>query len=231
MQPKIAFCTRCGGMEMGLNRHFVAHKFYCKQWIHKSSRLAGIAVVAVMLFGFPKPGASGSVPALPQQEVAVVAAVPAIEAELNSMKTFLKLHQVSETNRERLAESIVTSARKHGLNPRLLASIVVVESRGNPFAISGQDAVGIMQIHLPTWGATADRENINLLKIEDNIDFGARILKDYVQRFGVSEGIRRYNGFIPGDPEWEKSSQEYLDRVQQVYNFKQAPVLQASLTK
>jgi soluble lytic murein transglycosylase-like protein len=219
-------------MEMGWNKHYVAHKLYCKGWLHKSSRLAGVAVVAVMMFGFPKPGASvGSVPAQPRQEVADVPVVPAVDAELPSMIAFLKLHQVNEANRERLADSIVASARKHGLNPRLLASIVVVESRGNPFAISGQDAVGIMQIHLPTWGNTADRENINLLKIEDNIDFGARILKDYVQRFGVSEGIRRYNGFIPGEPTWEKSSQEYLDRVQQVYNFKQAPVLQASLTK
>jgi soluble lytic murein transglycosylase-like protein len=108
---------------------------------------------------------------------------------------------------------------------------MIVESRGNPFAISGQDAVGIMQIHLPTWGNTADRENINLLKIEDNIDFGARILKDYIRRFGDSEGIRRYNGFIPGEPTWEKSSQEYLDKVQQVYDFQPAPVLQASLLK
>ena len=231
MQPKIAFCLRCGGMEMGWNKRFVAHKLYCKGWIHKSSRVAGLAVVVMMVFGFPKPGASGSVPALPHQELTDISAVPAVDAEIPSMNAFLKLHQVSESNRERLAESIVTSARKHGLNPRLLASIVVVESRGNPFAISGQDAVGIMQIHLPTWGNTADRENINLLKIEDNIDFGARILKDYVQRFGVSEGIRRYNGFIPGEPTWEKSSQEYLDRVQQVYNFKQAPVLQASITK
>jgi soluble lytic murein transglycosylase-like protein len=219
-------------MEMGWNRHFVAHKFYCKRWIHNSSRLAGVAVVAVMLFGFPKPGASGSVPAFPRQEVVAEMSGPMIEAEITSMNAFLKLHQVNETNRPRLAESIVNSARKHGLNPRLLASIVVVESRGNPFAISGQDAVGIMQIHLPTWGLTADRENINLLKIEDNIDFGARILKDYVQRFGVSEGIRRYNGFIPGEPDWEKSSQEYLDRVQQVYSFKQqSTVLQASLSK
>jgi soluble lytic murein transglycosylase-like protein len=219
-------------MEMGWNKRFMAHKLQCKGWLHKSSRVAGVAIVALMVFGFPKPGASvGSVPALPHQEVTIVPAVPPVDVELGSMNTFLKLHQVSETNRERLAESIVTSARKHGLNPRLLASIVVVESRGNPFAISGQDAVGIMQIHLPTWGSTADRENINLLKIEDNIDFGARILKDYVQRFGVSEGIRRYNGFIPGEPTWEKSSQDYLDRVQQVYNFQQAPVLQASLTK
>ena len=231
MQPKIAFCLRCGGMEMGWNKRFVAHKLYCKGWIHKSSRLAGVAVVVMMVFGFPKPGASGSVPAFPHQEVAAIPAVSAINAEIPSMNAFLKLHQVNDTNRERLAQSIVTSARKHGLNPRLLASIVIVESRGNPFAISGQDAVGIMQIHLPTWGNTADRENINLLKIEDNIDFGARILKDYVQRFGVSEGIRRYNGFIPGEPTWEKSSQEYLDKVQQVYNFQQAPVLQASVMK
>jgi soluble lytic murein transglycosylase-like protein len=232
MQPKIAFCLRCGGMEMGWNKRFVAHKLYCKGWLHKSARLAGLAVVAVMVFGFPKPGASvGSVPALPHQEVAAVTAVQAVDAELPSMNAFLKLHQVNEANRERLAQSIVSSARKHGLNPRLLASIIVVESRGNPFAISGQDAVGIMQIHLPTWGSMADRENINLLKIEDNIDFGARIPKDYVQRFGVPEGIRRYNGLIPGEPSWEKSSQEYLDRVQQVYNFKQAPVLQASVTQ
>ena len=88
-----------------------------------------------------------------------------------------------------------------------------------------------MQIHLPTWGETADRENINLLKIEDNVDFGARILKDYVRRFGVEEGIRRYNGYIPGEPTWEQSSQVYLDKVQAVYRSEQPATLQASLIR
>src|SRR5213075_635737 len=95
MQPKIAFCIRCGGMEVGWNNRFVAHKLYCKGWLHKSSRLAGIAVVAVMIFGFPKPGASvGSVPALTHQEVADVPAVPVVDDGLLSMNAFLKLHQV-----------------------------------------------------------------------------------------------------------------------------------------
>ena len=233
MQPKIVFCVRCRGMKVGWNKRYTLHCLFCKGWLYRPSRLGGAVVVAALVLGFPKPGASvSSVPvAIQPNGLADAPAVPAVDAGLRSMNAFLKLHKVSETNRERLAESIVLSARKHGLNPRLLASIVIVESRGNPFAISGQDAVGIMQIHLPTWGDTADRENINLLKIEDNIDFGARILKDYVQRFGVSEGIRRYNGFIPGEPTWEKSSQEYLDKVQQVYNFQQAPVLQASVIK
>jgi soluble lytic murein transglycosylase-like protein len=108
---------------------------------------------------------------------------------------------------------------------------MIVESRGNPFAISGQDAVGIMQIHLPTWGETADRENINLFKIEDNVDFGARILKDYVRRFGVDEAIRRYNGYIPGEPAWEQSSQMYLEKVHAVYGTPKPVTLQASLVQ
>ena len=96
---------------------------------------------------------------------------------------------------------------------------MIVESRGDQFAVSGKDAVGLMQIHLPTWGETVDRENINLFKIEDNIDFGARILKDYVRRFGIWEGVKRYNGFIPGDPIWEESAATYLAKVQEVYEF------------
>jgi soluble lytic murein transglycosylase-like protein len=146
---------------------------------------------------------------------------PAVEtaAKIRSVDSFLKRHGVADPRRARLAESIVASARKHDLNPRLIASIVIVESRGNPFAISGQDAVGVMQIHLPTWGNTAERENVNLFKIEDNVDFGAGILKDYIHRYGMSEGVRRYNGFIPGEPNLEASSGRYLAKVREVFDF------------
>jgi soluble lytic murein transglycosylase-like protein len=117
----------------------------------------------------------------------------------------------------------VSSARKHDLDSRLIASILIVESRGNPFAISGKNAIGIMQVHLPTWGAIADREGVNLLRIEDNVDFGARILKDYVRRFGLWDGVKRYNGFFVNDPVSEQSAQEYVEKVQRVYEF-QKPV-------
>jgi len=232
MLPRITFCIRCRGLEMGWNRRYMAHLLFCRNRLRKPGRMAGALFVAALVVGFPKPGASVSaVPVAMQPGVADDSVSPRVDTALRSINAFLKLHKVSETNRERLAAAIVSGARKHGLNPRLVASIVIVESRGNPFAISGQDAVGVMQVHLPTWGATADREDVNLLKVEDNIDFGARILKEYVSRYGVSEGIRRYNGYIPGEPSWEKSSQDYLDRVQQVYNFPQAPALQAAVSK
>ena len=232
MQPRITFCIRCRGMEVGWNKTYLSHWFFCKAHLHKPSPPAAAVLIAALVLGFPKPGASVSPePVVMHTSEADVRAVPTVDTGLRTINAFLKLHAIGEANRDRLAQSIVSSARKYGLNPRLVASIVIVESRGNPFAISGESAIGVMQIHLPTWGETADRENINLLKVEDNIDFGARILNDYMRRFGVSEGIRRYNGLIPGDPAWEQSSQEYLDKVQKVYNFQQAPLLQASLSK
>ena len=221
MRSRMSLCSRCGGLRSGWNQRYLAHWLWCKRWL-RTSGLGGVLIVLTLIVGFPKSSESISPPA-PRTEPTVKKTATAVStaakpaAAIRSMDAFLKLHKVSESNRARLAESIVTSAKKHGLNPRLVASIMIVESRGNPFAISGQDAVGIMQIHLPTWGEKADRENVNLLKIEDNVDFGVRILKGYVQRFGVSGGIRRYNGYIPGEPVWEESSERYLSKVREVY--------------
>jgi hypothetical protein len=71
----------------------------------------------------------------------------------------------------------------------------------------------------PTWGHTADREGINLLKIEDNIDFGARILKNYILPIWGWEGVKRYNGFVAGNPTSEQFAEEYVTKVQRVYEF------------
>jgi len=64
--------------------------------------------------------------------------------------SFLKMHEVGETNRRRLAVSIVASARKFNLDPKLIASVTVVESRGNPFAISGKNATISPRIAAPS---------------------------------------------------------------------------------
>jgi soluble lytic murein transglycosylase-like protein len=138
-----------------------------------------------------------------------VAAVAAIDV-------LLKRFNIAPTHRKRVAEAIVTSSSRHNIDPRLVASVLIVESRGNPFAISSRDAVGIMQIHVPTWAQTVDQEGINLFRIEDNVEFGVRILKDYIDRYGHDEGIKRYNGWNPNKAE-PKAAEAYLRRVRQIY--------------
>jgi soluble lytic murein transglycosylase-like protein len=171
--------------------------------------------------GFPTPSAfvfSVQTANQPVQEAGLeLPAVAAAEPAVSSMDLFLKKYGVDDAHRSRVASAIVNSARKYDVDPRLVASIMIVESRANPFAISNSDAVGIMQVHLPTWGQTADEEGINLFRIEDNVDFGVRILKEYIRRFGLWEGVKRYKGWNPDKPESAQSVDDYLAKVQRIY--------------
>jgi soluble lytic murein transglycosylase-like protein len=179
-------------------------------------------LLSVLVLGFPTPGAvvfSGQNPPPVVQEAGLdLPLLPPTDVAVTTMEGFLKRYGVDPRHRDRVAAAIVNSSRKHDIDPRLVASIMIVESRANPFAISNLDAIGIMQIHLPTWGATADQEGINLFKIEDNVDFGARILKDYVRRFGLWEGVKRYNGLNPENPDSLQSAEDYLAKVKRIYS-------------
>jgi len=214
-------------MKVGWNRRYTMHRLICDQLLRKAARISNLVVLtAVLLLGFPAPSVSvfpGNAPQQQIQESGLQASVAPVSPAVRFIDSFLEQHEVRQANRRRLAQSIVTSARKYNLNPRLIASIMLVESGGNPFAISGKDAIGIMQIHLPTWGAAAEREGINLLKIEDNVDFGTRILKNYVRQFGLWDGVKRYKGWFADNPESQQAVQEYLAKVQRTYGLEQQP--------
>ena len=169
-------------------------------------------------------GFFGMTPASPVRTIAQATMTPALprtvlprtDPAVQAITRFLKKFEVNSARRKRLAEALVRSSRKHNVDPRLAASIMIVESRGNPFAISPSNAVGIMQIHVPTWARTIEEEGINLFKIEDNIDFGVRVLNNYVQRYGHDEGIKRYNGWNPASPQ-SVTADAYLQKVQSIY--------------
>jgi Transglycosylase SLT domain len=232
----IAFCSRCRGMKVGWNARYVLHCLTCKEWVSKSSKLLILTMLlSVLVLGFPTPSAyvfSGQNPVLGVQEAGfdVTPIFHATDAAVSAMEGFLQKYEVDPSHRDRVATAIVNSSRKYNVDSRLVAAIMIVESRANPFAISKLDSIGIMQIHLPTWGATADEEGINLFKIEDNVDFGVRILKDYVRRFGLWEGVKRYKGWNAESPDSSQSAEEYLAKVQRIYGSEKS-TLSAELLK
>ena len=226
MQP-IAFCNRCRGMKVGWNGRYLLHCVSCRQLLSLPSKLLILMLLLTILaFAFPTPSAlvfSELKPGGPDRKDIVQAGHlltkdPAVEA----MEGFLERYKVDEAQRERVARAIIVSSRKHNLDPKLVASIMIVESRANPFAISSSDSIGIMQIHLPTWGQTADEQGINLFKIEDNIDFGVRILKDYVRRFGIWGGVKRYKGWDSDSPASIQSAEGYIQKIHGLYDEKPA---------
>ena len=210
-------------MRTGWNGRYVLHLLTCTEWVSGSSKLLILtALFASLLFAFPSPSSVF----FPNIGRTFNAEKPALQADAVSFKdpsvaaidAFLDKHDINTPHRGRIASAIVASGRKYNLDPRLIASVVIVESGANPFAISESDSVGMMQIHIHTWGTTADREGINLFKIEDNIDFGSRILKDYSGRFGgIWEGVKRYKGWNPESPESAENVQAYIDKVRGLY--------------
>src|SRR5262245_13066788 len=114
MPPRIAFCRRCRGMAVGWNKRYISHSLLCKQWLRKFSRLGGLAIVTgALLLSFPQPNASvfsGNKPESQLQQMNLPASTSDSPAA-RSMDAFLRDHGVREANRNRLAESILTSAR------------------------------------------------------------------------------------------------------------------------
>ena len=227
MQP-IAFCNRCRGMKVGWNRRYILHSLTCRELISKSCRLLILtAVLSSFIFAFPVstdvilsgvPAGQVQVPVVEASFIPVSLSAPAVD----SIETLLSRYGVDSELRTRVAQAIVASGRKYNIDPRLVASIMMVESRANPFAISEADSIGIMQIHLPTWGSVAEEQGINLFKIEDNVDLGVRILKDYVAQHGLWEGVMRYKGWT-ANPLSQQSAHEYAQKVQRVYGITLQP--------
>lgn len=83
-----------------------------------------------------------------------------------------------------LVKDIKSSAAKHGISSRLLAAVVVTESKGNAFAKSKKGALGLTQVKPKVWLSTLREAGIisckhDLYKQPKSLDAGAFILRHY----------------------------------------------------
>jgi len=79
---------------------------------------------------------------------------------------------------EAYAPIINAKAKKYRLPPLLVAKIIKLESDFNPRELSGRDAMGLMQVR-----RGHARHGEDLYDPATNIDFGCRILREYVDEF------------------------------------------------
>lgn len=115
--------------------------------------------------------------------------------------------------REAVAAIVATAyraAERTGLDPLLVLAVISVESRFNPLAESTMGAKGLMQI-IPRFHRAKLAEHGGdeaILDPERNVEVGARILQEYVHRFGTLEaGLQYYNGAM------RDSSAQYARKV------------------
>jgi soluble lytic murein transglycosylase-like protein len=129
---------------------------------------------------------------------------------------FLETHPVPEAPYGPL---IHQAARRHRVNPGLVAAIIRCESAFDPHAISPRGAQGLLQL-MP---ATAERFGVDPVELHDparNIEAGVRYLRFLADRFdndlarvlaayNSGEGtVDRFRGVPP-----YRETREYLRRV------------------
>lgn len=77
-----------------------------------------------------------------------------------------------------------------GLDPALVRAVIDAESGGDPRAVSGAGAVGMMQLASGTASDCGIRDRFDPLA---NVECGARTLGYLIRRFGMEGGIAAYN--------------------------------------
>ena len=145
----------------------------------------------------------------------VVGQDPAIEGEAHAGVAALPSWAVGLPAAGRpWVSAIDDAARREGLDPILLASVVWVESSFNPRAYSSEGAIGLAQL-LPV---TAAEVRVDPWKPVQNLTGGARYLRKNLDRFGRTDlALAAYNAgpstvVDAGVPQLPETA-EYIGRV------------------
>ena len=117
------------------------------------------------------------------------------------------------------AEQIHSAASKYSLDPKLIASVISVESNFNSQAVSSKSALGLMQLEPKT---AVELSVGDVFDPKQNIDGGARYLRQLLDRYSQDliltlaaynagpDRVDKYRG-IPPFPE----THDYIRRVTQ----------------
>ncbi|MGL4741545.1 MAG: lytic transglycosylase domain-containing protein [Sarcina sp.] len=137
---------------------------------------------------------------------------------------------IKKTDIERINTAIERASKKYGVDKQLIRAIIKAESNFNPKVTSHAGAQGVMQImpfNFKMLGIT------NGYDIEQNINGGVKLLKQYLDKFGgnVEMALMAYNGG-PGTMQkrgvisskdlykMPKETQNYVPKVLKFYREK-----------
>jgi len=91
-------------------------------------------------------------------------------------------------DRRRVLAAIVRESRRQGLDPLMVAAVIEIESRFDPFAVSPAGACGLMQLMPPTakelfTGRKASLKTAHLFNPVLNIELGTAYVAQLLRRF------------------------------------------------
>ena len=155
----------------------------------------------------PTPGPSPPADAVPELEARAAqlqlqlsSAEAFFDREVRPIERIIRPFHDDERWVRRIAVALVREGRKAAVDPRVLASVALVENPWlDPEITSSQGAVGIMQVmpfHAGAWAC----ESADLTDPDANVCHGARIFRYYLdrERGDIDRALLAYNGCVRG---------------------------------
>jgi len=104
---------------------------------------------------------------------------------------------------------IIRQANLNHLDPWVVYAIISAESSFDQFARSNAGAIGFMQI-MPFWKQEFGQPSDNLFDARTNIEYGCRILRIYIEKYGsLEKALQAYNGSL-GKQKYQKKVRSYM---------------------
>lgn len=175
--------------------------------------LVPLLVLSAVAFTVPPEAPAGSRPAAPERSLWEMETRAVVMARGLALADSFYVREVAPVERilrpfhrdpewvRQVAFALVREGRRAEMDPRVLASVVLVENPWLDVDIrSPQGAVGIMQVmpfHAGNWDGC---ESADLENLDANICHGARIFKAYLRRHGgdMDRALLAYNGCVRG---------------------------------
>lgn len=165
--------------------------------------------VGLILKYHPLPPVIVHAPPMPARDIQSELLTKQYVAALDVARVFGRAPGCAEAE-PKLITAVAVEALNDGLDPRILAATLAVESGCDPMAISHSGAIGLTQINVKVWKSKFDFTRVNLFNPDENLHVGATILSDLIKQYGTINGLRRYNGLDTQSPAYDSG---YVSRI------------------
>lgn len=135
----------------------------------------------------------------PERRENYVHAMATLELRAQDQTRLEKVYEISNAvarhnplltmaERYEIATAVEGWSEFFGVDPMLVLAVLIVESHADPYAVSKDGAIGLMQVMPDEWGVSPGE----LYVIDTNVRWGAGILAYNIRRWGTEEGVARY---------------------------------------
>jgi hypothetical protein len=139
------------------------------------------------------------------------------ETEIVGLRAYIsKTSDLSSKEVTSIVYSLITWGERFNIDPKLLAAIIMKESKFDPHAISPSGALGLMQI-IPRWhlekiiAAKEATGNPEIFNTNTNIYLGAWVMSDCLKKFKLETALTScYSG---GHQDYSASVLNYRNQI------------------